>query len=670
MTPPGPAALLIACTYERSPFRPLRWAAADAVALARALVRHCGFERVVVLHRRPSPFFTEGELGSREAILDFARQLVPKSTDSPHPLAEDISDHLRRPHKGAPAGTVDEVIDLTQLMAKDPTPEEFDSLESLVVAVLNRWLGHHASKSPPPTDELLRKRRQEFNDAFPDLAKPSAADTPLLAEGIEFRGVPTASAIVKAIIELDRTPDTDQPAPLLFTALCGHGMHYRGRNCFLLPDSHNRFLDLTSLPIENLVRWSGSQALFIDACQVPFDAARSTKPGSQATSVHGISARDHVGLPGKPIETTGWTLSTPAAPSQGTIAFLHTCWPDRPALEFDLWRQGVGTRCFLEALRSTGWRAETDPDTSTGSGWKLTFEEVARQVYREVRQSTWTLARGQANDSVLQDPHLLRAGIPEDLVLARQPQAPPTHRQDPRLWIHPPRLDDIHASQPFRTSLGIPFVHLRQNKSLIACWPVRNRDFAHFLQANPGSQAPHTDAGANPDWPRTQVTLADAIAFCDWLTKRDIASGILPPVGFQYDLPTDGERDFSVGLPPQDRPPCQIQFTVCCPWQEPTPPEGFCYGSKGPIPVDAAALLDTQHRHAIPGLRGLAGNVWEMTKTPYKPNQGAGDDFEMTVRGQSFRTPIAEADLARRESRFAVLRLADVGFRVVLRRGP
>lgn len=658
VAPAAPAALLVACTYERSPFHPLHWAAADVVAIARALVRHCGFKRVIVLHRRPSPFFTEGETGNRESILNFARQLVPVDGDCPPELAFEIGLHIRRPTGPRKREQPDEFLELCRCRHSDPTPEQFDSLESLVVALLNRWLDAHPEGGPLPDPGTLQTRRERIHSVFPELTTPTPSEP-----GIEFRGIPTDAAIRNALIELDTDPVTREPTPFLLTVLSGHGVQLRGRNCFVLPDSHNRFLDLTTLPIESLIRWSGSQAVFIDACQIPFDATTFARTGQQGLQTPGVGTRDLGGNRIEPKDPTGWILGAPVAPLKGSVALLHTCWPGKPAAELQLWRQGIGTRCFLEAVRSSAWRSEPDADSSAGSSWNLSFEEIARQVYREVRQSSWSQARLRADARLVQDPYIHRAGIPEDLILARKSGPPSTRHQDPRLWVHPARLDDIHASRPLRTSLGIPFVHLQHCHALIACWPVRNRDFERFRVATPGSKAPPMESMDQADLPRTRVTHDEALAFCAWLTREEIDSGFLPPTGFRYDLPTDGEWDYCAGIYPPDRSPIQIQLTPIRPWAEEVRPAGFCYEAQGPIPVMEAAPLGEHQIQANPGLLGLGGNVWEMTKTPFRPDA----DSTISVRGQSYRTSVAAADLTIREERYVDLPSADVGFRVVLR---
>lgn len=671
MTPTPPAALLIACTYERSPYPTLEWAAADVVAIARALVRHCGFQRVIVLHRRPHPFFTEGELGTRDVVLDFARQLVAKTTEPTPDRGFNIGDLLGIADRNPATLQAVEVADLKLLLSGEPTPEEFDSIESLVVAVLNRWLGSHPDDAPPPGERELLDRREQIAAVFPQLGPVHPPEAPLSEGVIEFRGVPTPDAIQRALLDLDSDPDSGQPIPMLFTAVCGHGIHHRGRNCLLLPDSNLRFLELTTQPIEHLVRWSGSHCLFIDACQVPVDpktfpsGRNHHRSRRRAAAPPGIGSRDHGGQRHKPPEPSNWSFPTPPAPSEGAVALLHTCWPGKPALEFSRWRHGIGTRCFLEALRNSAWRTESDPDLPNPSVRILAFEEIARQVCRDVQQASWTLALASSDPAFFQAPFLHRAGSAESLLLARTGIPPAPTSEDPRLWIHPPRLRDIHASRRFRNTLGIPFVHLRHGKSLIACWPVRNADFARFRAEQPGPAPSPSPGLPDPHWPCTQVSFQDAVAFCRWLTQFEVESGLLPPHGFRYDLPTDAEWDCCVGLCPQSLPPHQIHLPRQSPWRDKVKPVGFCYDASHPIPVQEAASLAALSVNAIPGVLGLAGNVWEMTSTPFEPNSTT----RITVRGQSFRTPAAEADLCVREACFTDQARQDVGFRLVLRWG-
>lgn len=119
----------------------------------------------------------------------------------------------------------------------------------------------------------------------------------------------------------------------------------------------------------------------------------------------------------------------------------------------------------------------------------------------------------------------------------------------------------------FANSLGIPLRTLPGTASRMAVWPTRLRDFERFVEAT-GHRAeggmlslgpddydwlPNgrtwRDPGyaQTPDHPVVGVNLADAEAFCRWLTKQERQEGPLESP-WRYRVPTDLEWSAAVGL--------------------------------------------------------------------------------------------------------------------------
>ncbi len=99
---------------------------------------------------------------------------------------------------------------------------------------------------------------------------------------------------------------------------------------------------------------------------------------------------------------------------------------------------------------------------------------------------------------------------------------------------------------PFENDLGMKFEPVGSNL-LVARWETRVQDFAAFTIA---TGAPEHIVGWNPaaDHPVPRVNREQAQKFCQWLTEKDHASGLLPR-NLEYRLPTDKEWSLAADLP-------------------------------------------------------------------------------------------------------------------------
>ena len=252
-----------------------------------------------------------------------------------------------------------------------------------------------------------------------------------------------------------------------------------------------------------------------------------------------------------------------------------------------------------------------------------------------------------------------------------------------------------NLSQPsmggsWQNTLGMRFLPLA--KVLFGVWQTRVSDFREFVR-NTGYDAtsgdfyslsggewkpqPHSwlshgfDQG--PLHPVVGVAWADAAAFCDWLTERELASGVLS--GQQhYRLPSDVEWSEAVGI---NRYPWGSEW--------PPPSESGNYGVE-PSVTSGQPMMGTQDVGSFaPSARGiydLGGNVWEWCDGFYRSDMndpevrserefldedGGGQSYRFLRGGSWFnKLPLDLRSDYRNPGKYPDARFANVGFRCVL----
>lgn len=177
---------------------------------------------------------------------------------------------------------------------------------------------------------------------------------------------------------------------------------------------------------------------------------------------------------------------------------------------------------------------------------------------------------------------------------------------------------------------------------------------------------PKADFSQSDSHPAVHISWEDAMAFCAWLTLKEVKSGDIP-AGSRYRLPTDAEWSFAVGLKAVDDleiPGIDFQY----PWGEGWPPPAEAGNYARELGVDR--FTHTSPVGSFPanelGFHDLGGNVWEWCLDAFNNSP----DYRI-LRGASWRMRLPGDLLSRtRIGNRPDLRLPVYGFRVAWEQAP
>ena len=240
---------------------------------------------------------------------------------------------------------------------------------------------------------------------------------------------------------------------------------------------------------------------------------------------------------------------------------------------------------------------------------------------------------------------------------------------------------DYSAESPFINSLGMKFVPAGTPGVLFSAWNTRVKDYQAFCTASQRDWLkPFFEQG--PTHPAVDVSMDDAIAFCQWLTEKEIKEGILKP-NQTYRLPTDAEWSKAVGLEESaDGTPEEKSFKIKdeYPWGKGYPPplDAGNYNRKGDgNDTSKQSDLDGTDGYSFTspvgafkpnryGLFDMGGNVWQWCQDRFGSKADANDRYRV-LRGGSWFSPKPEYRLS--SARWWDIRhsrVYDEGFRCVL----
>lgn len=232
-----------------------------------------------------------------------------------------------------------------------------------------------------------------------------------------------------------------------------------------------------------------------------------------------------------------------------------------------------------------------------------------------------------------------------------------------------PLQEKGHQIYSKKNSLGAIYVEVPGTPLMFSVWETRVSDFEVFLRESGYAWKYKPHFPQTGDHPVVNVTLQDAVAFCDWLTRSERTAGLINNLQ-SYRLPTNNEWDTAVGLISGRKEDLAVTQKVMdqqsFPWGIEWPPparsgnfnaleisgtdDGYLYTS--PVGVFSASK---------DGLYDLGGNVWE-----WAWDQEVSADTYGTLRGGSWMYFRKECLLSAYQYRVpGDLRSPSIGFRCV-----
>ena len=219
-----------------------------------------------------------------------------------------------------------------------------------------------------------------------------------------------------------------------------------------------------------------------------------------------------------------------------------------------------------------------------------------------------------------------------------------------------------------RWSIDVPQGVVELPTYYIGRYEVTVAQFIAFARAAGHRLVERSGVEGDPRNPMTGVSWADAIAYARWLGPTLSAWDGAPPElarlldeGWTVELPTEAEWEKAA----------RGSDGRIFPWGEEPRRDRANLASRGPVPVGTFDCPECPF-----GLADMSGNVWEWTRSPYRPypfdpdlgSVDLGAEALWVMRGGSYTDTEQNARAATRGGADPGARRPFIGFRVVLSR--
>ena len=201
----------------------------------------------------------------------------------------------------------------------------------------------------------------------------------------------------------------------------------------------------------------------------------------------------------------------------------------------------------------------------------------------------------------------------------------------------------------------------------IGIYPVTNQEFARFLAETPMQRRPrhwHDPRFNNPACPVVSVSWHDAVAYCEWLSRRLQNAGLLPK-GHVARLPTEEEWEKAACWDPK------LHSKRVFPWGD-SWASSYANTAEGRGKWATSPVGCYPHSASPYGLHECVGNVWEWMASEYASYPAAPRSFHepgvYSLRGSSHATNPTHARCTYRSRLPSTSWRNHLGFRVVV--GP
>jgi len=224
------------------------------------------------------------------------------------------------------------------------------------------------------------------------------------------------------------------------------------------------------------------------------------------------------------------------------------------------------------------------------------------------------------------------------------------------------------STKAFTNTLDMKFVSVSGTDVQFCVWETWVKDYAVYAAANPDVDGSWKEPGFKQEdtHPVVNVSWEDAQAFCEWLTKKELAAGKIK-AGQKYRLPKDAEWSVAVGLGKElgDTPEAKDGgIKDVYPWGKEWPPPKGAGNYAEDLKVDKfenTASVGSFEANQF-GLHDMGGNVLEWCQEKLNSTSSP-----RVLRGLSWGTFGPGWLLSSFRSTYNPhVRVSDVGFRCVL----